>query len=256
MNVVHARHRGDLFKRIFAAVKDVLTDVNLQFTLEGIKIVGFDPDKITVAKVWFTQLDVYECNTECFIGVYMPSFYKLFRNLRPDDYVDLVITDDEPDVLKVSIEYANATTTASIKSGIIPVENFEILSAQTFDNTIAGNVMRMYKVIKDVSMESKKISMCTADDSTVITVASEGGEFDNRYSSVISANENSFVWTTKGAAYKGIFYAKFLEKFFKPSLNAIAVLSFSNGQPLYVNYSVDNIAVVEFFVATLTTLTE
>ena len=71
------------FKTLCEALKEILTDTNLIFNDDGIKIIAMDPSHTILVhlKLDHTSFEEYYCQEKTVVGVSMLNFFKLIKTM-------------------------------------------------------------------------------------------------------------------------------------------------------------------------------
>ena len=95
------------FKTLCEALKEILTDTNLIFSDDGIKIIAMDPSHTILVhlKLDHTSFEEYYCSEKTVVGVSMLNFFKLIKTMTNNDTLTLFI--EKSDVNKLGIRIEN-----------------------------------------------------------------------------------------------------------------------------------------------------
>ena len=94
------------FKTMTEALKEILTDANIEFTDSSMKIITMDPTQTILVhlKLEKDNFEYYHCEHKIFIGINMLNFFKLVRTLTNNDALTLFIEKENPNLLGIRIE--------------------------------------------------------------------------------------------------------------------------------------------------------
>ena len=112
--------QSNAIRILFEALKDILTDVNLQISNEGLKIISMDGSKQAVVnlKLEASKFEKFHCFKPIKAGVNMTSLYKIIKSVKNSDIVTFYILQDSSTKLHIEIEN-NAHITDHASLGII-----------------------------------------------------------------------------------------------------------------------------------------
>ena len=87
--------QSNAIRILFEALKDILTDVNLQFSDEGIKIISMDGSKQAVInlKLDASKFEKFYCKSPMRAGLNMTSLYKIIKSVKNSDIITMYITE-------------------------------------------------------------------------------------------------------------------------------------------------------------------
>ena len=107
------------FKTLIEALKEILTDANIEFTDSSMKVITMDPTQTILVhlKLEKDNYESYFCKHKIFIGVNMLNFFKLIRTLTNNDALTMFIDADNANCLGIRIENGekNSLTTYYLK---------------------------------------------------------------------------------------------------------------------------------------------
>ena len=124
------------------ALKEILTDANIELDSQGIKIMTMDPTHTVLVhlKLEGAKFEKYACgngNNKITIGVSMLCLFKLIKTMNNNDTLSLYIEKDDPNRLGIRIENGD-------KNSVTNDQNLEknatkIALFPTFDKNSATN---------------------------------------------------------------------------------------------------------------------
>ena len=93
-------------RTLFEALKEVLNDVNVTFTAEGIRIMAMDGTKVALIhlKLVATSFEIYHCDHLQKAGVNMNSLFKLLKTIGTNDTLSMYISKNDSTRLGIKIE--------------------------------------------------------------------------------------------------------------------------------------------------------
>jgi proliferating cell nuclear antigen len=96
---------GNIFKQIIDAIKDLVTDGNLECTPEEVTVQCMDSSHVALVAMSLTQdsFDHYRCDRPCSIGINMSNFAKVLKLMKKEDVLVLK-RDDDADVMNMMFE--------------------------------------------------------------------------------------------------------------------------------------------------------
>ena len=111
-------------KTLFEVLKDVLTDVNMVFNKDGIKLVAMDSSHVALVYMSLEaeNFEPYTCDREYTVGMNMLNMYKIFRVIGTNDVLDISL--DETEVyLNVDIANAKKKTRTKFKVKLLDIDD-------------------------------------------------------------------------------------------------------------------------------------
>lgn len=245
--LVELKHKALPFKKIIGVMKDMLSEVNLQFG-NSLVIEGVDPEQISAMRVHVTSLNEYysvDGNTR--IGIYLGYFHKLLRGVTAKHDLTLTIHRETPQILEVMVSHpeTNVQSFTSIKSINVPM--FFISIPETSLSVAVVPAKELQKAVREMGLLSKRLSLGYTDDK--LSLVASGNVGVGHVS--ISPSEKGLQWIKRDSEPLHRFYfSKYLEKIIRPDISELVDLNFGIDQPLVIQYSDrDYLAVFEFALA-------
>ena len=98
--------QSNAIRILFEALKDILTDVNLQISTEGLKIISMDGSKQAVVnlKLEASKFEKFYCKNSMHAGLNMSSLYKIIKSVKNSDIITFYILSDLSTKLHIKIE--------------------------------------------------------------------------------------------------------------------------------------------------------
>ena len=117
-------------KLVIDALKEILMDVNLEFSNTGMKIIAMDNTHIVLIhlKLEADKFEKYYCEKKMFVGINMLKLHMLIKTITNNDILSLFILKNDPNILGINIENIekNVKTTYKLSMLDIDVLNVEI----------------------------------------------------------------------------------------------------------------------------------
>jgi proliferating cell nuclear antigen len=227
---------------LFESLKEVLTDVNINFTQEHMKISEMDGSKKAMVhlKLETEKFEDYYCENDINLGVNMTSLFKLIKATNSNDTISLFVEKDEPSKLQIRIENTDKITT--YKYRLLQIENkgFTIL-AKEFDSVITLPSSDFQKICRDMNnMGAENVEIKSIDDKLVFSCRGDIADQET----IVGSNHKSDK--TKQLV-QGVFSLKFLLLFTKATnlCNTIDIY-LVNDYPIIIEYSVSALGTVRF----------
>lgn len=163
MRIVEAKTiQTNAFKTCIEALKEILTDANIEVSDTGLRIVAMDPSQTVLVhlKLNANSFETFVCKKNMVLGLSMLNFSKLIRTMTNHDSLTLFIDDNNENVLGIIIENGekNSITTYELNLMDLNQENIEIPPA-TFESTILMNSDDFQKICRDARVLSDTIEI-------------------------------------------------------------------------------------------------
>ena len=244
-----------VFKTLFEALKDILIDVNMEFSNECIRIVKMDISHTVLVNLELesSKFEHYKCDyvkeNPLVLGINIFYLFKLLKTLNNDDILSFYVDDDNPGSLEIQLQNNAKSKVTKYMLNLIEIDEENLVIPETvFDTIITYNATEFQKIIKDMTnLQSKTIEIqsynrqltfkCTGDFASQETIIGE--ETDdikfNKYSDNI---------------IQGCYSSKNLLSFTKcTNLCGNIKIFLKNDYPLIIRYEAGNLGHIKLVVA-------
>jgi len=189
-----------VFKTLVEALKDILTDVNIEFSKGNsdsdnddekgyIKIVAMDSSQTILVHLLLEgkRFEYYNCRERLIVGVSMNYFHKLIKTIsNNNDCLTLYISESDTNKLGIKLDNSDKNSVTHYILNLMDMKYEEVgIPPQEFDNTITMPSDDFQKICKDMSNLADKIEIknignklifsCSGDFADQETVCSEHG---------------------------------------------------------------------------------
>jgi len=108
-------------KSVFEVLKDIINDVNVYFTAEGIKILTLDTARVTLVQMNLLaeNFEEYECPEEIIAGLNMANVHKLLKSVTSSD--TLTISAEGRDIMEFTIENQDKNSITHFKLKLLDI---------------------------------------------------------------------------------------------------------------------------------------
>ena len=141
------------FKTLAEALKEILTDANIEFTDKAMKLISMDPSQTILVHLSLEacNFESYHCPKKQVIGVNMLNLFKLIRTLTNNDALTLYIEKSNPNLLGIRIENGEKNCLHNYHLNLIEVDEqqFSIPPAQ-FESIITMPSNEFNKICRDM----------------------------------------------------------------------------------------------------------
>lgn len=246
--------QSSAFRILIEALKEILTDANIEIESSGIKIMTMDPSHTVLVHLKldankfekFSKLD----DSKLTIGISMLCLFKLIKTMNNNDTLSLYIEKDDPNRLGIRIENGEKNSLTKYKLNLmdLPEEKIDIPPA-SFESVLTMPSNDFQKICRDMhniadNMEIKSVGnqlmfSCRGDYAVQETTL---GETISGMSFIQNSNPEEVV--------QGIFALKHLVLFTKCTnlCNSIE-LYLKNDYPLIIKYNVASLGNVKLCLA-------
>jgi proliferating cell nuclear antigen len=224
------------FKLLLDVLKDLLTEVNLLFDENGIKLISLDPGRLGMIHLVINRVDYYHCEKEMYIGVYVHYMYKILRSLTNSHHMEWRVRKDNPTMLEINLVNSEKRTATLHTVKILDLDIEEITIPQTsFDCVISMPSNDLQKYIRELGNVSNIVTIRGHGKSIEL---SSNGDLGGT-TIIINPTPSGMNWLHKDLEtefFKGTYFCKYLEKFCRTSVDNTVEIFFKQDYPLILRY--------------------
>jgi proliferating cell nuclear antigen len=239
-------------KQCNEALKEILTDANIEWNEKGLKIITLDPSNTILVhlKLERENFEYFYCKHKIFVGINVLNLFKLLRTLTNNDALTLFIEEDNINQLGIRIENGEKNTLTTYYLNLIEVDetSYQIPPAQFESiitmpsnefNKICRDMSNLTDIIEIKSVGSQLIFSCKGDFATQETII---GETDSGLTFVKSCSEENII--------QGYYNLKHLVLFTKCTnlCNSIEMYM-KNNFPIVIKFSVGSLGSLKLALA-------
>jgi proliferating cell nuclear antigen len=244
--------QSSAIRTLIEALKEILTDANVEISESGLKIMTMDPSHTVLVhlKLESCKFENYYCQSNIIIGVSMMCLFKLLKTMSNNDTLTLYIDKNDQNRLGIKIENGEKNSVTNYKLNLMDLneEKIDIPPAE-FESilTLPSNELQkicrdMYNIAENLEIKSvgnQLIFSCKGDYAEQQTIIGET-------STGMSYIENS----EPDKVIQGIFALKHLVLFTKCTnlCNSIE-LYLKNDYPLIIKYNVASLGNIQLCLA-------
>jgi len=243
--------QAPIFKQVVDALKDILTDVNLEIDHTGIKIVAMDNTNIVLIhlKMNSDQFEDFFCETKTHVGICMLKFHMLIKTINTNDLLVLYMKKNDPGNLGIKIlnndknvetNYRLATLDIDVLNIEIPPVDFHtiITMPSTYLQKIIRDMHNLAEYIEIRNIENQLLLSCKGDFCSQETIL--GTEKSNNIT-INKTNDNE-----SREIIQGVFSLKYLSIFTKcTNLCTNVEIYLKNSYPIILKYSIASLGEIK-----------
>jgi proliferating cell nuclear antigen len=239
------------FRTLIEALKEILTEANLEFDSTGIKVIDVDETHtvLTYLRLHSDRFEYFYCPAKHVLGVNMIYLFKLIKTLSNNDSLTLFLPASNPNKLGIRAENAEKGTmnTWMMKLFDTNVENIEFPNI-SFTSIIHMPSVDFQKICRDFNVVAEKLEITCSNSDLIFRCV---GDFVDGESVILSTNKGDIaVERNTNEIVQGMFELKYLVTFTKcTNLCASTQIHLKNDYPLVLRYMVANLGEVRLVLA-------
>ena len=141
------------FKTMCEALKDILVDINIEFSESGLKIMEIDATQSVLVhlRLESTKFQFYKCDKRMIVGVSIINLFKLIKTITTNDVLQLYIAENDENVLNISIENSEKNYNTKYQLNLLEIDYNEYeCPDKNFDCQIILPSQCLQKVCRDM----------------------------------------------------------------------------------------------------------
>lgn len=241
------------FRQLTEAIKDILTDANLELNAQGLKIMAMDGTHTILVhlELHANRFEEFYCPQKHILGINMINFFKLVKTMSNDESIVLFMT--KSDTTKLGIEILNGkkqmTTRYSLNLIELDIKPIPIPPVQ-FSSIIMMPSLDFQKIIRDMHTLGEIVGIQSASNELTFRCKGEYAEQETVFNIGGTGEGSSAPSTTSTEIVQGNFFLKHLVRFTKcTSLCSDISLFLKNDYPIIVEYDVAGLGVIRLALA-------
>jgi len=238
--------QASAFKACFEVLKDILNDVNMCFTPEGIKITTLDTARAALVDLNLTgeNFESYTCEPIGIIaGINITNTFKLLKPITNNDTLSLKIKDKE--FINFTIENENKKSNTEFKLKLLDIDEDQIeIPEIDIDVTSVLSSIDFQRICRDMTNLATEIKITR--DANKLVFSCEG-DFANQITEIECMDNENFT-----GKLTGLYSLKYLNLFTKATgmCSTVQIMMEKNMRFLILQYNVANLGELRFYLAT------
>ena len=246
------------FRTLIEALKEILTEANLEFDSTGLKVMSVDETHTVLVylRLHSDRFENYFCPAKHILGVNMIYLFKLIKTMGNNDSLTLYLPASNPNKLGIRMENAEKSTVTNYFLKLFDTNVDEIkIPELNFSNVIHMPSLDLQKICRDMNALGEKLHVEITSSGSDLVFRCECDFAEQE--TVISENNTSMkVNKTPGSpssgVVQGMFQLKHLVLFTKcTSLCPSIEMYLRNDFPLILRYTVANLGEVKLMLASI-----
>jgi proliferating cell nuclear antigen len=241
--------QANAFKSIIEVLKDILNDVNIYFTPEGIRILSLSTGNISLVDTFMKaeNFDEYSCSTsEIVAGVNIINTFKLLKSITNNDTLTIDINDF--DFMEIHIE--NITKRQDIKFRMKLLEiNEDRIESPSLNMSVTTIIPScdFQRICRDMNNIATDAEISRENNKFIIKCE---GDFAYQKTQIECVDNDNFEGTITG-----LYSLKYLNLFTKATSMCanMQIMQEKTNRFLVLKYNIADLGVLTFYLATKVT---
>jgi proliferating cell nuclear antigen len=246
--------QASAFRTLIEALKEILTDVNIEIDETGMKIIAMDTSHVALIhmKLLSKNFEKYYCPKPVICGISMMRLFKLLKTMSPNDTLTFYVEDDEPSLLKIQIETGekNLKHRFELKLMDLFVDKVEVPPAE-FSSVLRLPSSDFQKLCRDMNALADEIEIKSSGNQLIFTIQNDWVNQTTTMGESSTGSGMSYIQNlSPDTVIQGVFSLRYLVLFSKCT-NLCQNIEFylKNDYPIIIRYNVANLGEVKFCLA-------
>ena len=246
--------QSNAIRTLTEALKEILTDVNLEINGEGIKLIAMDSSQVSLIhmKLLAKNFEQFHCEEPVTCGISVIRLFKLLKSMSPSDSLCMFILKTEPNDLQIYIETNEKGTRHkfSLKLMDLCTDKIEIPDA-TFSSVLRIPSGDFQKLCRDMNNLVDDIEIKSSGNQLIFTISND---WMSQQTIMQESNNNCSIEYIQNLSpdevIQGVFSLKKMVLFTKcTNLCQNIEIYIKNDYPIVIKYHVANLGEVKFCLA-------
>ena len=239
--------QASAFKAVFEVLKDILNDVNIYFTADGIRVITLDTAQSALIDMFLSaeNFEEYSCPNEIIAGVNIANTFKLLKTITNNDTITMSITNKEYIDIAIHNELKKSVTKFQLKLLDINEDQIELPAIEMSIVTTMQSA-DFQRICRDMNNIATNVTITRAEKIFKIQCT---GDFANQETSIECSDDMG-----TGKSLSGMYSLKYLNIFTKATgmCSTVQILQEQENRFLVLKYNVANLGELKFYLATKT----
>jgi len=241
---------GGVLKKIVEAIKDIVSNVNIDAGPNGISMQAMDPSHVALVNLSLKDggFQEYRADKTFPLGIKLANLHKILKCASNDDIITLEC-EDEP--TQLTLKFENSIQCASFSLNLIQLESEQLQIPETqYSSRIVMPTIDFSNICKQLHQLSESVTLKTTHKSIQFAVNGDIGSgcLERKDNPSDKLNEQTIIDVDEPVT--NMFSLSILNYFNKAaSLSEQVHLSLSDNTPLVVEYKIHEFGNLKFYLA-------
>ncbi|KAL4426763.1 hypothetical protein ABPG74_006541 [Tetrahymena malaccensis] len=245
--------QGVVFKKIVDAIKDLVKSVNIDASTSGLSMQAMDSAHVALVSLKLNEngFKEYRCDRPITLGLSIENLSKILKCAGNDDTITLQTDEEEPSSLKFFFENQQASKISEFSLNLMSLDSESLGIPDTdYSSVIQMSSAEFSRICKELSSISETVEIETSKESVKFSVQGDIGAGSITVKNNQSDKDVDRVDLQIDQPVKLTFALRYLNMFNKAvSLSGSVSLNMSEENPLMVEYKIDELGSLRFYLA-------
>lgn len=246
--------QGEILKKLVAAIGDLVENANFDCTEEGISLQAMDSSHVSLVSLFLGSdgfVD-YRTDRQLALGINMGNLQKILKCSGAKDSISLKASDDG-DTIQFVFESEDKDRVSTFDMKLMDIDSEHLGIPETeYKCVVKMSGSEFQRICRDMAMLGDTVSIAATKEGVKFSVAGDIGKGDMTLKNDSTADKNSedAVMIELEEPVEQTFALRYLNFFTKATpLSKTVSLSMSPEVPLVVEYKVENLGHIRYYLA-------
>lgn len=246
--------QAKLLKSVLEAIKDLVNDANFDCSDTGISLQAMDTAHVALVALQLRAngFDQYRCDRNLSLGINLGTFNKIFKCAGNDDIVTLK-AEDNADLLSMAFESRNSDRLSEYQLRLMDIDAEHLGIPDTcYDATIRMSANEFRRICNDLNaLGTESVAIDCSKEGVRFLANGDIGSGSITLKQHLAVNDDEVATTIDLNQNVNLtFSLKYLNNFSKASpLAKEVILGMSDGIPLLVEYKLEDLGYIRYYLA-------
>jgi len=246
--------QGNMLKKITEAMKDLVTEANFDCSTTGISLQAMDSSHVSLVALLLRAegFDHFRCDRNISLGINLGSMGKVLKCCNTDDIVTLK-ADDNADAMTFVFENSNQDRISDFELKLMDIDSEHLGIPDTeYKSQVKMPAGEFQRICRDLSILGDTVTIAVGKDGVKFSVSGEmgSGNMTIRQNTSVDTKEEEQVTIEMEEPVTLNFALRYLNFFTKATpLSGSVILNMSKDVPLVVEYRIEELGHIRFYLA-------
>jgi proliferating cell nuclear antigen len=236
------------FKTLVEALKELLTDVNIEFDQDGLKIACPDTADVILVhlRLHAEKFEFYKCEKpQILVGVNMINLHKIVRGANSGDTLSMRMYENDSNRLHIEFKNSEKNSRTSFALHVMDIDYQDIaIPPERFPYVINLPSSDFQKICREMANITTKVDICRVGNRLIFRCV---GDFCEQETELLDSSSRQ---APNNDIVQGVFSLKYLSLFTKcTNLSNNVNLFMKDDYPLIVHYTVASLGQITLALA-------
>ncbi|XP_019863932.1 PREDICTED: proliferating cell nuclear antigen-like [Amphimedon queenslandica] len=245
--------QGSVLKKMIDAIKDIVTDINLDCSSTGISVQAMDSGHVCLVLIELGSdgFEPYRCDRNITLGLGLKALSVVVRCANNDDSITIK-AQEGTDNINFVFESPNGEKTSQFEIKLMDIDSEHLGIPDTeYDSVVKMPSHEFQRICRDMSQLGDSIVVACTKDGIQFSASGDmgSGKINLRQSSLVDKEEDQINIELNDPVHL-TFALRYLNYFTKATpLSPTVTLSLKAESPLCVTYPIGDFGSMKFFLA-------